>query len=106
MADRDLSRTVATPDVPATPSGTEEPTKLRGAAADFVGGLGRKIVELRAALTLVRTSEGRGRTREELRRKLHALGVGARMLRFDALARAIAVGTQALDDDEAHTTVQ
>ncbi|MBI2395480.1 MAG: response regulator [Deltaproteobacteria bacterium] len=40
----------------------------------------------------------RDRARDELRRKLHALGVGARLLHFGVLAQAIASATRSLDE--------
>ncbi|MEO7093892.1 MAG: response regulator, partial [Polyangiales bacterium] len=41
----------------------------------------------------------RVRGRDELRRKLHALGVGARLLHFEVLARAIAESTERIDEE-------
>jgi CheY-like chemotaxis protein len=73
---------------------------MGGAAADFVAGLGRKAGELRAALEPLADEETRDRAREELRRKLHALGVGARLLHFEVLAHAIGVATTRLDEIE------
>ncbi|MGZ3418737.1 MAG: response regulator [Polyangiales bacterium] len=73
---------------------------MGGAAADFVAGLGRKAGELRAALEPLRDEETRDRAREELRRKLHALGVGARLLHFEVLAHAIGEATARLDEIE------
>jgi CheY-like chemotaxis protein len=73
---------------------------MGGAAADFVAGLGRKAGELRAALEPLGDEETRDRAREELRRKLHALGVGARLLHFEVLAHAIGEATARLDEIE------
>jgi CheY-like chemotaxis protein len=74
---------------------SEDPNVARfgGASADFVASLGRKGAELRA----LATAPLEGRARDELRRKLHALGVGARLLHFDVLAHAIAAATEDLD---------
>src|SRR6185436_8125299 len=70
---------------------------LGGARADFVASLGRKVNDARAALSAMeRDVEARG-PRDDLRRRLHALGAGARLLRFDAMAVAIAKGETVLD---------
>jgi len=73
--------------------------RLGGAAADFVGGLGRKVAELRAVLESLADAPERERGRNELRRKLHALGVGARLLHFGVLAQAIADATRRIDEE-------
>lgn len=74
------------------------PMRIGGAAADFAAGLGRKSAELRTALGVLVQDPTHERARDELRRKLHALGVGARLLQFEALAQAIAAGTERLDE--------
>lgn len=73
-------------------------TRFGGAAADFIASLGRKSAELRAPLAALRDDPGRDRARDELRRKLHALGVGARLLHFTVLAQAIAAATRRIDE--------
>jgi len=73
-------------------------TRFGGAAADFIASLGRKSAELRAPLAALREDSTRDRARDELRRKLHALGVGARLLHFTVLARAIAGATRRIDE--------
>ncbi len=80
-------------------SGLVDPARLGGAAADFAAGLGRKVTELRASLTALAGSPDRDRGRNELRRNLHALGVGAKLLHFDELARAITEATAQIDDE-------
>jgi CheY-like chemotaxis protein len=75
----------------------EAGARLGGAAADFLGGLGRKAGELRPAIRALRDDPTRDRVRDDLRRKLHALGVGARLLHFEALAHAITVATERID---------
>lgn len=78
-----------------------------GAAADFVSGLGRKAQELRAPLAALDAAVTAStdhhvvdsvRPREELRRRLHAIGTGARLFHFDALAQAVTAATRALDE--------
>ena len=78
---------------------SRDATRLGGAAADFVAGLGRKVGELRVALEALAEAPERTRGRDELRRKLHALGVGARLLHFEVLARAIADSTERIDEE-------
>src|SRR4051812_35134706 len=78
---------------------SRDATRLGGAAADFVAGLGRKVGELRVALDALAEAPERTKGRDELRRKLHALGVGARLLHFEVLARAISETTERIDDE-------
>lgn len=71
--------------------------RLGGARADFVASLGRKVTELRGLLDKVRARPEEALPREELRRKLHALSQGARMMRFDAMERSVCEATGLLD---------
>jgi DNA-binding response OmpR family regulator len=64
--------------------------KLGGARADFVAGLGRKVLDLRTVLSALESDRPAGSLRDELRRKLHALGAAARLLHFEAMATCIA----------------
>jgi CheY-like chemotaxis protein len=64
--------------------------KLGGARADFVASLGRKVLDLRAVLSALESDRRATGLRDELRRKLHALGAAARLLHFDAMATCIA----------------
>lgn len=69
--------------------GTGDRARLGGARADFVASLGRKV---EGAQQLTAELEEKGdctRTREDLRRRLHALGASARLLRFEAMERSI-----------------
>jgi len=70
-------------------------SRLGGARADFVAGLGRKVADLRGTLARVRGERADIAPREELRRKLHALGSAAKLMKFDAMDRGIseALGT-------------
>jgi len=63
--------------------------RLGGARADFVASLGRKIADLRSVLTTLEGNPDSSLARDDLRRKLHALGTGARMLHFEGMARCI-----------------
>src|SRR5262252_8853838 len=70
---------------------------LGGAQAEFVASLGRKLEGARQLLTAL-TSDPRARVpREELRRRLHALGAAARMMHFDAMARCVGEACAVLD---------
>jgi CheY-like chemotaxis protein len=60
-----------------------------GARADFVAGIGRKLADLRTALSALEADPRAAGPRDELRRKLHALGSAARLLRLDAMAASI-----------------
>jgi len=79
----------------ARASDTGSGLRLGGARADFVAGLGRKVSDLRGSLVRVREIPGDLPRREELRRKLHALASGAKLMKFDAMERAVseALGT-------------
>lgn len=78
-------------------AGGRDATRFGGAAADFITSLGRKAAELRPAMDVL-AQDPAHRVREELRRKLHALGVGARLLHFTVLAQAIGTATRRLDE--------
>ena len=71
--------------------------RLGGASADFVASLGRKVADAREVLRAVEDEPSAPRARDELRRKLHALGSGARLLRFDAMARVLGEASVVLD---------
>jgi DNA-binding response OmpR family regulator len=72
-------------------------TRLGGARADFVASLGRKVADARSLLTAIATDPSSRPPRDELRRRLHALGAAARMLHFDAMARCIVEACAVLD---------
>jgi DNA-binding response OmpR family regulator len=71
--------------------------RLGGARADFVAGLGRKVGDLRASSAKVREAPEDIARREELRRKMHALSSAAKMMKFDAMERAIAEALGTID---------
>jgi DNA-binding response OmpR family regulator len=71
--------------------------RLGGARADFVAGLGRKVVDLRASSAKVREAPEDITRREELRRKMNALSSAAKLMKFDAMDRAIAEALGTID---------
>src|SRR5262245_11147951 len=60
-----------------------------GARADFVAMLGRRVAEISGILRALAAEPGSGRLRDDLRRRLHALSAGARLLRFTRLAEEV-----------------
>jgi len=66
-----------------------ETGRLGSARADFVASLGRKVADARDLLSAIEDDPTSKVIRDELRRRLHALGSGARLLRFEAMARAL-----------------
>ncbi|MGH7439944.1 MAG: response regulator, partial [Polyangiaceae bacterium] len=83
----------------STSSGARETegARLGGARADFVASLGRKVGDARELLAVLEDDLGSRPARDELRRRIHALGSGARLLRFDAMARSLQEALAALD---------
>ncbi len=63
--------------------------RVGGASADFVASLGRKVNDARELLGLLEEDPSSKAARDELRRRLHALGAGARLLRFEAMTHAL-----------------
>ena len=63
--------------------------RLGGARADFVASLGRKVSDGRELLHALEDDPSSKPARDELRRRLHALGSAARLLRFEAMARSL-----------------
>ncbi|AUX48280.1 transcriptional regulator [Sorangium cellulosum] len=66
--------------------------RLGGARAEFVANLGRRVAELRALVRRIEAEAEAPRLAEELQRRLHSLGAGARLLRFVRVAERIAEG--------------
>src|SRR5579863_8473638 len=66
-----------------------EAARAGGARADFVASLGRKVSDARDVLGILEDDPSSKPARDELRRRMHALGTGARMLRLEAMAQAI-----------------
>ncbi|MCL2726145.1 MAG: response regulator [Polyangiaceae bacterium] len=76
---------------------TEGNKRLGGARADFVASLGRKVEGLRKSLSRLREIPGDAALRDEFRRKLRALGSGAKLMKFDGIDREIAEALGLLD---------
>jgi DNA-binding response OmpR family regulator len=74
-----------------------EGERLGGARADFVASLGRKVAGARELLSALEEDPSSKALREELRRRLHALSSGARLLRFDAMSRCLQETLAVLD---------
>ena len=77
--------------------GTPRAARLGGARADFVASLGRKVSDARELLAALEDDPSSKPARDELRRRLHALGSGARLLRFEAMARSLQEALAVLD---------
>jgi len=71
--------------------------RLGGARADFVASLGRKVNDARELLAALEDDPSSRQARDELRRRLHALGAGARLLRFDAMSHSLQDALGVLD---------
>ena len=72
-------------------------SRLGGARADFVASLGRKVQDARELVAALEDDPSSRPARDELRRKLHALGSGARLLRFEAMGRSLAEALTVLE---------
>ncbi len=73
----------------AKDQGENRSGQLGGAQADFVASLGRKVEQAREILNAVEARAADPEPRDELRRRLHGLGVAAKMMRFDVMARTL-----------------
>ena len=71
--------------------------RFGGVRADFVATLGRRVVEIRAAVARLGQDASSSARRDDLRRRVHALAAAARLLRFNKLAAELA-GSEALVD--------
>ena len=74
-----------------------EEERLGGARADFAASLGRRVAELSGLLTRIEEGPRSARFSGDLRRRLHALSAGARLLRFTKLAEALGEVESAVD---------
>jgi len=82
------------------PTESNQSTRLGGARAEFVASLGRKVEGARAVLSATLSERGTPKekaSREELRRRMHALSASARLLRFDAMSKSLLDAEAALD---------
>ena len=64
--------------------------RIISARSDFVSSLSRRVQELRTCLSALEQDPGSPRQRDDLRRRVHALSAGARLLRFGSMATALA----------------
>jgi DNA-binding response OmpR family regulator len=71
--------------------------RLGGARADFVASLGRKVSDTRGLLSVLDDDPSSKPARDELRRRLHALCSGARLLHFVAMAHSLSEALAVLD---------
>ena len=75
----------------------QAPQGLSGVSADFVASLGKKIADARGSLAALEADPASRTVRDDLRRKLHAMGTAARMLRFEGMGRVLAEAEATLD---------
>jgi DNA-binding response OmpR family regulator len=68
-----------------------------GARGDFVAHLGRRVAELRHGIALWEAEGASTRLRDDLRRRAHALGSAARVLRFAGMAERLGAVTSMID---------
>jgi CheY-like chemotaxis protein len=71
-------------------------SRLGGARADFVAALGRRIAELTSLVRHLEQDPRSAPARDDLRRRIHALAAGARLLRFGRLAERLCEGEAVL----------
>jgi CheY-like chemotaxis protein len=70
--------------------------RLGGARADFVAALGRRVAELLTLAQQLEADPDSVALRDDLRRRIHALGAGARLLRFAKLSERLCEGEAVL----------
>ncbi len=74
----------------------EERARTAGARADFVANLGRRLDALRTALAALEDDPRSLSRRNNLQRRIHAMGAAASVLGFDSVAEALSGAEQAL----------
>jgi DNA-binding response OmpR family regulator len=90
-------------DPPSSASGAHDrphdnqPGRVGGTRADFVASLGRKVHDARELLSMLEDDPSSKAARDELRRRLHALGTGARLLHFDAMTHSLKEALAVID---------
>ncbi|WP_437712922.1 response regulator [Sorangium sp. So ce448] len=80
----------------SNPASEARQERLGGARAEFVANLGRRVAELREMVRRIEAEGDAPRLVEELKRRLHSLGAGARLLRFVRVAERLAEGESQL----------
>jgi len=89
--------------MPETTSGDKDgaeaarAARIESARADFVSSLGRRTGELKTILNGLDQDPGSPRLRADLRRRVHAISAGARLLRFSGMATALAEAERTLE---------
>src|SRR5260221_2519922 len=71
--------------------------RIGSARSDFISSLGRRVQELRTSLAGLEHDPGSPRLRDDLRRRVHALSAGARVLRCAGMATALAEAERMLE---------
>ncbi|HMI94364.1 MAG TPA: response regulator [Polyangiales bacterium] len=74
----------------------ERPSRLVDARAEFVATLGRRLEPLKEALSAVQEQPRSAARRDQLLRRLHAMGASARVLGFASVAEALLQAESAL----------
>ena len=74
----------------------EERARTAGARADFVANLGRRLDALRGALAALEEEPRSLSRRNNLQRRIHAMGAAAHVLGFDSVAESLSGAEQAL----------
>src|SRR5882672_11363677 len=76
---------------------TARAERIARARGDFISSMGRRVAELRATLTGLEDDPKSGKLRDDLRRRIHALSAGSRLLRFEGMAAALADSERLLE---------
>ncbi len=71
--------------------------RLGGARADFAANLGRRAAEIGTLLDALSIDSRVARPRDDLRRRVHALAAGAKLLRFRKLGTVLRAAEERLD---------
>jgi CheY-like chemotaxis protein len=79
------------------PRPTDGAAQLGGVRADFVANLGRRLAEVRRHWSTLETDPGSPRARDEVRRRVHALAVRARVVGLTAMADRLDQAERALE---------
>ena len=74
----------------------EQRARTAGARADFVANLGRRLDALRGALAALEEEPRSASRRNNLQRRVHAMGAAAHVLGFESVAEALSGAEQAL----------
>lgn len=70
--------------------GSRDGARVGGARADFMAQLGRRVAELRQALSTLETELTSARAQGDLKRRIHALASSSRILGFTAMSEQLA----------------